>query len=325
MLKIEKLDTLRNVYDLTVADNHNFFANNILVHNCTEIALYTSPMAEEDSQIALCTLAAINWGKFSQVLTEREEKILKDCCQVLVRGIDSVLSYQEYPNAAAKLGAEQFRPLGIGIIGFAHWLAKSRLSWGAEDTLVATENLMEKMAYYLTETSIETAKEFGPCPGRNKYQQGIFPIDTSKIKCNTKMNWDSLKEKAKKYGIRNATLTAIAPTECQSYKNKLNLSDGRQLDFHELLSEQNIDFEKIESTKIPVRLNVEPFNIKTQFGDKEVNTVYYNGFHKIYKLTFDDGNSYDFTGNHLIKVIRDTEEVWCRVDMLQIDDDILSV
>lgn len=211
------------VYDITVDTSHSFIANGLVVHNCTEITLPTTPMGDEDSLIALCTLSAINWGKFTPFgeldqdssAPARQDQRLRDTCEMAVRALDALLDYQDYPVDAAKRHSMMYRPLGIGIIGFAHWLAKGRLYWGESNTLNEVEVMMEKMAYYLTETSVELAKEFGACR-KTKYHDGIFPIDTSILKAKTQMDWISLKHKAKQYGIRNSTLMALMPSETSS-------------------------------------------------------------------------------------------------------------
>lgn len=203
------------------ADNMNMqtpFYENIYQSNlCLEIAIPAKSMGYDDSLISLCTLGAINWGKFSNNLSEKEEAVLKDCCQVLVRGLDSILSYQEYPVEAAKVATEMYRPLGIGIIGYAHWLAKSRTIWGSDEALCNTETIMEKQAYYLTEASIDLAKEFGPIKQRTRYADGIVPRDLAKIPVNSPlMDWDFLKTELLTHGIRNGCLMALMPSETSS-------------------------------------------------------------------------------------------------------------
>ena len=214
MLKIEYLENEIPVYDITVADNHNFFANQILVHNCTEILLASTQLGEAYSLLPLCTLAAVNWGKFGKVLTEREEKILRDCCHIIVRGLDALLDYQEYPVEAAERATMLYRPLGVGLIGYAHWLAKGRMFWGTDDALAHTERLMEKQAFYLTEASVELAKEFGSIEAHTRYHEGIFPRDLSKNNpLPAEMPWEKLIPDLKTTGIRNATLSAFMPAE----------------------------------------------------------------------------------------------------------------
>jgi ribonucleoside-diphosphate reductase alpha chain len=207
----------------TVNVHGSFYESIEQTNLCTEITLPTTPIQGEDGLVALCTLSAVNWGKLGLIedhnedgRSNRTDNKLKDICEMAVRALDALLDYQEYPVDQAAKHTKLYRPLGIGIIGFAHWLAKHRLLWGAEDTLAETEKLMERMAYYLTDTSIELAKEYGSCEMKTKYHDGIFPIDTSKLACKTIMDWDYLKAKAREFGIRNATLMALMPSETSS-------------------------------------------------------------------------------------------------------------
>ena len=190
------------------------FLEPIVMSNlCLEIGLPTQPMGGDKGRIALCTLSAINWGKFSNDMNERDEARLQETCEMAVRGLDALLDYQEYPNQAAQRATMEYRPLGIGIIDFAHWLAKGRLRWGEENTLSAVEEMGEKVAYYLTETSIQLAKEYGSCEKRTRYHDGWMPMDSAAIVASPKKDWTPLREMAKQYGIRNATLQALMPAE----------------------------------------------------------------------------------------------------------------
>lgn len=220
------------VFDITVDTSHSFIANGIVVHNCTEITLPTTPITtlgdtaydQEDGLIALCTLSAINWGKFTPFhlldpessQAAKQVKLMRDVCHMAVRGLDALLDYQDYPVEEARRHSMKYRPLGIGIIGFAHWLAKGKLRWGEDKCLVSVENMMEKMAYFLTEASIDLAREFGAIKTKTKYHDGIMPIDTATIAANPIMDWDILRNLARKYGIRNATLMALMPSETSS-------------------------------------------------------------------------------------------------------------
>lgn len=222
----ERFETGR-IYILNAdhVNTHGSFYEPIKMTNlCTEITLPTTPMGDDDSMIALCTLSAINWGKFTPFgeldpessTPQRQENKLQETCEMAVRGLDALLDYQQYPVEAARRHSMKYRPLGIGIIGFAHWLAKGKLYWGEDKTLVEVEGMMEKMAYYLTDTSIELAREFGAIEQRTKYHDGIFPIDTSVLPAKTVMDWETLRNKAKEYGIRNSTLMALMPSETSS-------------------------------------------------------------------------------------------------------------
>ena len=221
-LKIKKLQKKEAVYDITVKDNHNFFANGVVVHNCQEIAIPTSPVGSDSSEglIGLCTLAAINWGKIDS------PEDFKKPCELIVRGLDALLSYQDYPVDAAKRHTMRYRPLGVGVNNFAYFLAKNGLTYeGSEETYQVVDEFAEAWSYYLIRASNDLAKEMGKSGMTpdgltdSKYNEGICPVDTYNknvdkiVKRKLEMNWKELKDDLKKYGIRNTVLMAQMPCE----------------------------------------------------------------------------------------------------------------
>lgn len=192
-------------------NTHSSFYEPIVMTNlCVEITLPTTPMGNEESLIALCTLSALNWGK---IQTEEE---MSEAAEMSVRGLDELLDYQDYPNAAAERHTKMYRPLGIGIIGLAHDMVRNGKSWSNLESHNWVESKMERMAYFLTKTSITLAAEKGPCPKRTKYHDGIMPMDSAIGGVSPVYDWDELRVLAKKYGIRNATLMAMMPSETSS-------------------------------------------------------------------------------------------------------------
>ena len=185
---------------------------------CCEIALPTKPLEhvfDENGEISLCTLSAVNWGNI------KEPEDFERPCRLAVRALDELLDYQNYPVPAAHISTMNRRPLGIGIINLAYWLAKNDFKYSDDSSLVKLDEYMEAMSYYLIKASVELAKEKGACAKSNetKYAQGIMPIDTRKtdidelVPYQERMDWDTLREDAKQYGIRNSTLMALMPAE----------------------------------------------------------------------------------------------------------------
>ena len=185
---------------------------------CTEIDLPTVPLKDvndEDGRIALCTLSAINWGNV------KSPHDFEHMCKLAVRGLDALLSYQQYPIRAAELATQEFRPLGVGIINFAYWLAKNDVSYSDPRALPLVDEYAEAWSYYLIKASAELAEEQGPCTRWEdlKYADGLLPIDTRKKDVDElvphveRMDWRSLREKILTHGIRNATLMALMPAE----------------------------------------------------------------------------------------------------------------
>ena len=185
---------------------------------CGEIDLPTKPLThifDEEGRIALCTLSAVNWGVI------KDPKDFEKPCELAVRGLDALLSYQDYPVKAAEIATKEHRPLGVGIINLAYWLAKNDFKYTDAAALPKVDEYMEAMSYYLIKASVNLAKEFGPCgkPSDTKYAKGIVPIDTRKREIDElvphieRMPWADLREDLKAFGIRNATLMAIMPAE----------------------------------------------------------------------------------------------------------------
>lgn len=219
-IKIEKIQQKKDVYDITVQDNHNFYANDILVHNCQEVNLPTEPIYDinsEDGEIALCVLGAINLGVIKS-LSELEE-----IAEYIVRILDFIINIQEYPVPAAKKMIKR-RSIGVGVTNFAYWLAKNGLSYSDEKSLVEIDRLFEHIQYNLLKASNKLAQEFGPCEyfDRTKYSKGLLPIDHYNKNVDTIVNrefdldWEGLRDLISKYGLRNSTLTAQMPCESSS-------------------------------------------------------------------------------------------------------------
>lgn len=170
---------------------------------------------KQPGSVALCTLAAYNLGKLDINTESGRIKAIR-MCELTVRAKDALLDYQDYPLPEARLSTLEYRPLGIGIIGLAHWMAKNRLRWGAEDTTRELNRVMEFLTFYSIKASIQLAKEKGPCKKRTKYHDGWMPWDSSPLTFEKTLPWDELRAEARIYGIRNGTLFAGMPSETSS-------------------------------------------------------------------------------------------------------------
>tara|TARA_Y100000385_G_scaffold280196_1_gene330974 strand:+ start:654 stop:2957 length:2304 start_codon:yes stop_codon:yes gene_type:complete len=187
---------------------------------CAEIDLPTKPLKDlndPEGEISLCTLSAINWGN---VKTPQD---FEKACTLAVRGLDALLSYQNYPIIAAQLSTEKRRPIGVGIINFAYFLAKHDLSYQNIDSdgLALVDEYAEAWSYYLIKASADLAAEHGAISGNmeTKYGHGITPNQTYKkdvdelVKHKERMDWKGLRKQLKATGIRNSTLMALMPSE----------------------------------------------------------------------------------------------------------------
>jgi ribonucleoside-diphosphate reductase alpha chain len=201
---------------------------------CQEILLPTRPfqrIEDETGRIALCTLGSINWGAFK---TPQE---MRKACRVLVRSLSNLLTYQDFLSVQSKLANLDFEPLGVGITNLAYWHARKSFKYGEADALAEVKRWMEHQAYYLTETSVELAQEKGACKRSQHtyYGKGVFPWERrnpgvdelTDFTPSVNLDWEGLRQKLLQYGIRNATLMAVAPVESSSVV--LNSTNGIEM------------------------------------------------------------------------------------------------
>ena len=190
---------------------------------CMEIGLPTKPLnniSDEEGEIALCTLGALNLGSVDKDKLEDIEESM----DLIVRALDSVLDYQNYPVKAARNSVDKYRPLGIGVINYAYYLAKNGARYSNASGHKLTHELFEAIQYYALKSSVQLAKEKGKCGAfeNTKYSKGILPIDTYKKSIDEfasfdyKLDWEGLRKDIVEYGLRNATLTSLMPSESSS-------------------------------------------------------------------------------------------------------------
>ncbi|MGP5063492.1 class 1a ribonucleoside-diphosphate reductase subunit alpha [Psychrobacter celer] len=188
---------------------------------CMEIALPTKPLDninDETGEIALCTLSAVNLGKVESVSD------IEEPAELIVRALDALLDYQDYPVKAAENGSMRRRTLGVGVINYAYYLAKNGVRYSDDSALGLTHQTFEALQYYLLKASNKLAKEQGACPAFNEttYSQGILPIDTYKKDLDNicqeplHLDWETLRGEITEHGLRNSTLTALMPSETSS-------------------------------------------------------------------------------------------------------------
>lgn len=188
---------------------------------CLEIALPTKPLRDvndEEGEIALCTLSAFNLGALSNL----DE--LENLSDLIVRALDSLLDYQDYPVPAAFNATMGRRTLGVGVTNLAYYLAKNGVKYSDGSANGLVHRTFEAIQYYLLKASNTLAKELGPCPKFNEttYAKGLLPIDTYKREvdnfCEEPLHyfWETLREDIREFGLRNSTLTALMPCETSS-------------------------------------------------------------------------------------------------------------
>lgn len=192
---------------------------------CTEITLNTS-----DTEIAVCNLGSINLSahlypkgheKFGQI----DHKKLQRTVTTAMRMLDNVIDINYYAVEKARNSNLQHRPVGLGVMGFQDCLHELRIPYASSAAVEFADRSMEAVCYYAYWASTELAQERG-CYASYRgslWDQGILPQDTLDllrgsrggyvvVDNSTSMDWNALRTRIKKHGMRNSNCVAIAPT-----------------------------------------------------------------------------------------------------------------
>jgi len=171
-----------------------------------------------DGDTAVCNLASVNLSKIHT--KEDFERVVP----VAVRMLDNVIDLNFYPLAKVKRTNEKSRSIGLGVMGEAQMLAEQQIAWGSPEHLEKIDEVMESFSYYTIEASSNLALEKGKYPNfeGSDWSKGILPIDKANENACKLVDrgglfgythdWQKLREKVQKDGMRNGYLMAVAPT-----------------------------------------------------------------------------------------------------------------
>lgn len=216
---------------------------------CTEITLNTS-----GEEIAVCNLGSVNLAAHLSDKGLDLDK-LKNTVSTAMRMLDNVIDYNYYSVKKARTSNLKHRPVGLGVMGFQDALYKLRLPYASEAAVEFADRSMEAVSYFAIEASTELAKERGVYSTYqgSLWSQGILPIDsirllaenrddkTLNIDTSATMDWDALRQRVKKYGMRNSNTMAIAPTATIS--NICGISQSIEPTYQNLYVKSNLSGE----------------------------------------------------------------------------------
>jgi len=187
---------------------------------CTEITLNTNA-----DEIAVCNLGSVNLVNHVDEKGLNQEKLQKTI-NTAVRMLDNVIDINYYSVPQAKNSNLKHRPIGMGIMGFQDALYKQRLAYSSQQAVEFADLSMEMISYHAIHASSQLAEERGSYqsyPG-SLWDQGILPIDSLKllqeergadyleVNLDQRLDWDGLRQRIARTGMRNSNVLAIAPT-----------------------------------------------------------------------------------------------------------------
>ncbi len=216
---------------------------------CTEITLNTN-----QDEIAVCNLGSINLVQHVQGGVLDREKLARTI-KTAVRMLDNVIDINYYAVPQAKNSNMKHRPVGMGIMGFQDALYEMGIAYGSDAAVDFADESMEVISYYAIETSSNLAIERGSYSTfkGSLWDQGILPIDSLELVAKSRpermfevdrtqrLDWDSLRSKVQKDGMRNSNVMAIAPTATIS--NICGVSQSIEPTFQNLYVKSNLSGE----------------------------------------------------------------------------------
>ncbi|MDP4791470.1 MAG: ribonucleoside-diphosphate reductase subunit alpha [Verrucomicrobiales bacterium] len=187
---------------------------------CTEITLNTSA-----DETAVCNLGSIVLDTHIKEDGTLDLVKLRETVRVAVRALDNVIDINFYPTDAAKNANSRHRPVGLGVMGVQNALFARNISFASEEAVEFNDEFMEAIAYFAYEASSDLAAERGSYSTfkGSKWDRGIMPADTIDmleeergesidVPRGGRMDWDVLRAKIQRQGMRNSNVLAIAPT-----------------------------------------------------------------------------------------------------------------
>ena len=188
---------------------------------CTEITLNTKASEE----IAVCNLGSVNLKQHMKD-GKLDEKKVKQTVTTAIRMLDNVININYYSVETSENSNMKHRPIGLGLMGFQDTLYMQNISYNSQEAVDFADRSMELISYYAINASSDLAKERGTYKTYegSLWSQGIFPKDSIKILKENRgadyinvdetetLDWEELRNKIKKQGMRNSNVMAIAPT-----------------------------------------------------------------------------------------------------------------
>lgn len=245
------------VYDITVPETECFFANDLLVHNCSEIALFS----DEDHTFS-CVLSSMNaslYDEWKDTDAVFNATVFLDCVnQDLIeigktkRGMEKVVRF-----------AEKSRALGLGMLGFHTYLQDNMIPFDSMEAYYKNTEIFK----HLHDESKRASEWMATAFGEPEWCEG--------------------------YGVRNVTRIAIAPNMCVTADTKIVLGDQSVVDYVTLIGKMGLDYDAMRATNDKQwHAAVTPVVVATPEGTKTVDKIWYNGIETVYMVTFAKGEEY---------------------------------
>lgn len=179
---------------------------------CTEIIEYTAP-----DEVAVCNLASIALPKFVRDGRFDFER-LHEITRVVTRNLNKVIDINYYPIPQAERSNRRHRPIGLGVQGLADTFILLGLPFDSEEARRLNRDIFEAIYFAAVTESCNLAEKYGPYEtfAGSPMSQGLFQFDLWGVQPSDRWDWEGLRERVKRVGVRNSLLVAPMPTASTS-------------------------------------------------------------------------------------------------------------
>lgn len=176
---------------------------------CTEILEVTS-----EKQTAVCNLGSINLAHFYHPTNQVDWKKLAKTTRTAITFLNRVIDINFYPTNTSKHSNNEWRPVGLGLMGWQDLLFKLKWAFDSDSALELARNIQEEIYYHALKRSCELASKDSPHSSFEKTRAYDLKLqfDLWGVQPKNHKRWEKLKEQIKKHGLKNSLLIAIAPT-----------------------------------------------------------------------------------------------------------------
>ena len=181
---------------------------------CAEIVEYS-----DKTETSVCNLASIALPKFIKNSKNKKSKgydynALYQTAKLATKNLDEVIDINFYPTNKTETSNSKHRPIGLGIQGLADVFFELEIGYDSDEAKEINKLIFETIYFGALEASNELAKDKGAYSTfkGSPLSEGKFQFDMWDSKPSNMWDWDTLKEKIKKDGVRNSLTTACMPT-----------------------------------------------------------------------------------------------------------------
>ncbi|MDR1401680.1 MAG: ribonucleoside-diphosphate reductase subunit alpha [Puniceicoccales bacterium] len=171
-------------------------------------------MNTNSEETAVCNTGALDISKHLQQDGSLDRDDLRHSIAIATRALDALIDANFFPSEASEKFAKKYRAVGLGIMGLQNAFYRKNLPFGDMEAIEFGEECAEFISHETINESCKLAEKYGPCEAfeSSEWKNGSMPFDFSTYRGGGKIDWDAIRSRIKKNGLRNAYLNAFSPT-----------------------------------------------------------------------------------------------------------------